>query len=221
MRHARPYIVSDDKFFVFPVGVEGFTRSGQATLGLHRYIGSNTVDGVTIHYEEARIELSGTLPGITAQDNMVDCINILRSKPNAPGLILYAPGIFEREQYVLAETWNFTHDPDDRTHSIAYTISLVRIGEGRAVTDKPGTPPPPNPAPNTKPKGKPSRIFVAKDGAQTLRAISKAVYGTQNRWGALVALNQGQLAKWNRTHPDIPTPQLPTFRWPIGTKFRY
>lgn len=221
LRHARPYLVSGNSLFVFPVGVEGFVRSGQATLGLHHYIGDNAVDGVTIHYEEARIELSGTFPGITAQDNMVDCINILRSRPVEAGLVLYAPGVFEREQYVLAETWNFTHDRDDRSHSIDYTISLVRIGEGTRATDKPGATAPPNPTAKTKPKGKPSRIFTVKDGARTLRAISKIVYGDQGAWAKLVDLNQGQLNSWKKNHPVIPTHQLPTYRWPIGTKFRY
>ena len=221
LRHARPYLVSGPQIFVFPAGVESFTRSGQAQLGLHHYIGDNTVDGVTIHYEEARIELSGTFPGITAQDNMVNCINILRSKPREPGLVLWAPGVFEREQYVLAENWNFTHDREDRTHSIEYTISLVRIGEGRNAGDKSGISPPPNPTNKTKPRGKPSRIFTAKDGARTLRAIAQIVYGDQSKWQRLVTLNQGQLNTWKRNHPSVPTFQLPTFRWPLGTKFRY
>jgi hypothetical protein len=152
---------------------------------------------------------------------MVDCINILRSKSNEPGIVLYAPGVFEVEQYVLPESWNFTHDPEDRTHSIEYTISFVRIGEGNKVKDKPGKPPPANPTVKTKPKGKPTRIFTAKAGAQTFRAISKAVYKDQSKWTKLVALNQGQLNNWKKSHPAIATHQLPTFRWPIGTKFRY
>lgn len=227
LRHARPYLVSDQAFFVFPVGVEGFTRSGQATLGLHHYIGGNTVEGVTIHFEEARIELSGTFPGITAQDNMVECINILRSQPASPGLVLYAPGVFEREQYILPESWNFTHDPADRSHSIDYTITLVRIGEGTKVPDKAGTPPPPNPSiTKRKPKGKPARIFIVKDNVRTLRAVAKAVYGDQSKWNKIVQLNQGQLASWQRGQGmnvanGLPSYQLPTYRWPIGTKFSY
>lgn len=224
--HARPYIVSGSNIFVFPVGVEGFTRSGQAQLGLHHYIGGNAVDGVTVHYEEARIELTGTFPGITAQDAMVDCIGLLRSQPPDPGLVLYAPGVFEREQYCLPENWNFTHDPDDRTHSISYTISLVRIGEGRAVADPHGKPAPKNPTIKVRPKGKPARIFTVKDGVRTFRAIAKKVYGNQNKWHQLVELNRGELANWqrstaiNKAH-GLPTFQLPTFRWPVGTKFRY
>src|SRR4029077_11752119 len=130
----------------FPIGVEGFTRGGTAQLGLRHYIGDNTVEGVTMHYEEARITLSGLFPGLTSQPNMVECINMLRSKTKDKGLILYAPGVFEREQYVLPETWNFEHDAEDRTHSITYTITLVRIGDGKKVKDSSGTAPPKNPS---------------------------------------------------------------------------
>jgi hypothetical protein len=223
LRHARPYLVNGSKIFVFPVGVEGFRRSGQATLGLHRYIGGNTVDGVTIHYEEGRIELSGIFPGITSIDNKIDAINMLRSRPIETGLVLYAPGVFEREQYVLPENWNFDHEADDRTHSINYSIEFVRIGEGSKVKDPKGVTLPPNPSVRKiKPKGKPSRIFTIKDGVRTLRAVANEVYGNENRWDQLVELNSGQLTAWRRTVADeVPTMRLPTYRWPIGTKFRY
>ena len=225
LAHARPYIVAGNSLFVFPVGVEGFTRSGSATLGTHKYIGDNSVDGVTTHYEEGRITLTGTFPGLTAQDTMVQCINILRAKTD-DGLVLYAPGVFEREQYVLAENWDFEHAEDDRTHSITYSITFLRIGEGRKVTDPNGSAPPPNPTTGTKTKGAPTRVFTVVDGAQTLRAIAGVVYNDVNKWTQLVDLNAGQLADWQRGNAmnalyGLPTYQLPTFRWPIGTKFRY
>jgi len=223
LRHARPYFANGSNLFVFPVGVEGFRRSGQATLGLHKYIGGNTSDGITIHYEEGRIELSGTFPGLTAQDNMVDCISMLRSRPVEAGLVLYAPGVFEREQYVLPESWDFSHDADDRTHSIPYSITLVRIGEGGKVKDPLGTPAPPQPSQKKiKPKGKPQRIYIIKDGVRTLRAVANEVYGNQNSWDRLVELNSGQLTAWRRTQDkEVPSMQLPTYRWPIGTQFHY
>lgn len=225
LRHARPYIASGSRIFVFPVGLEGFTRSGQAQLGLHHYIGDVSVDGMAIHFEEARIELNGTFPGNTSPEVMTDCLNILVSQPK-DNLVFYAPGVFEREQYVLAENWNFTHDPDDRTHSIAYTISLVKIGTGKKVADPHGKPAPPNPTVKVRPKGKPVRIYTVKDGARTLRTIAKKVYGNQNKWHKLVTLNQGQMASWQRSNAlnkayHLPTYKLPTFRWPVGTKFRY
>jgi hypothetical protein len=221
LAHARPYISNGSDFFVFPVGTEGFTAEGSATLGLHHYIGDNAVDGVAMHYEEGRITLTGTFPGLTSRDNMIDCRNMLRSIPLALGLILWAPGVFEREQFVLPESWNFTHAEDDRSHSIQYTITLVRLGDRTNVANPMGTPPPPQPAAKANPKGKPSRIFIVKSGAQTLQAIARAVYGSANNWQQLVVLNQSQLNAWKASHANIPSFQLPTFRWPLGTQFRY
>ena len=222
LRHARPYLANGSKIFVFPIGTEAFRRSGQATIGKHHYIGDNAVDGQTIHYEDASIELSGTFPGLTSRDNMIDCISMLRSKTNQRGLVLYVPGVFEREQFVLPEDWDFNHSEDDRTHSIEYRISFVRIGEGSKVKDPHGAPPPPNPSTvRIKPKGKPSRIYVIKDGIRTLRAVANEVYGNENRWDRLVELNENQLRYFNKTLGEIPSHNLPTYRWPIGTKFRY
>lgn len=223
---ARPYIVSGNSIFVFPVGVEGFNRAGSATIGSHKYIGDNAVDGVTTHYEEGRITLRGTFPGTTAQPTMVECINVLRSITPDHGLVLYAPGVFDKEQYVLAETWEFDHAEDDRTHSIEYTITFLRIGEGRAINNLSGTTPQQNPSTGTTTKGKPTKVFTAKDGAQTLRAIAGIVYGNADKWTQLVDLNAGQLADWQRGNAlnamyGLPVYKLPTFRWPIGTKFRY
>lgn len=226
LAHARPYIVAGNSIFVFPVGVEGFRRTGSATLGTHKYIGDNAVDGVTTHFEEARITLTGTFPGLTAQDTMVECINTLRAQHEDNGLVLYAPGVFEREQYVLADDWEFDHAEDDRTHSITYSITFLRIGEGRNVTDPRGAAPPPQPTAGTMTKGSPAKTFIVRDGAQTLRAIAGIVYGNVNKWPQLVDLNAGQLADWQRGNAlnaiyGLPTYQIPTYRWPVGTKFRY
>jgi hypothetical protein len=221
LAHVRPYLSNGYSIFVFPVGTEGFRAAGDAQLGLHHYIGDNAVDGVTIHYEEGRITLEGTFPGLTAQDNMVMCRNILRSPAKDPGLTLYAPGVFEREQYVLAENWEFTHDRDDRTHSIEYTITFVRTGDKHKVRDVPGRPAPPNPARKSVPRGKPHRVFTIKSGVRTLRGVSKVVYKSPAHWKRLVILNQGQLNNWKRKHPALPPHRIPLYRWPIGTKFRY
>lgn len=227
LAHARPYILAGDQLFVFPIGVEGFRRSGAATLGLHKYLGDNAVDGITTHFEEARISLEGTFPGLTAQPSMIDCINVLRAQHPIRGLSLFCPGVFNMEQYVLAENWEFSHEPDDRTHSIAYTISFVRLGEGGQADDPAGTPPPAQPGQdNGVSKGKPANVFTVADNARTLKAIAQKVYGDANKWAKLVDLNAGQLADWQRGNAmnalyNLPTYQLPTYRWPIGTKFRY
>jgi hypothetical protein len=222
LRHARPYIVNGSKLYAFPTGIEGFRRSGQAQLGLRHFIGDNTVDGITMHYEEARITLSGTFPGTTSQQNMVECINMLRSHTKERGLVLYAPGVFNREQFVLPENWDFTHDADDRTHSIDYTITFVRIGEGHKVKDPKGTPPPRNPTAKTMPKGKPARIFTTTGSVRTLRGIAAKVYGDATKWQQIVQLNRSSLSSYqgNASINKQASFQLPYFRFPIGTKFR-
>ncbi len=219
--HARPYISNGSDVFVFPVGVEGFQEQGQATLGLHHYIGDVEADGVTVHRDESRITLTGIWPGLTAVDVMIDCRTILRAIPKDIGLILWVPGVFAKEQFVLAETWQFTHEEDDRSHSISYSVTFVRIGDKHRVSDPDGTVPPPNPGSSTTPGGKPAKIFTIKAGVRTLRAVAKKVYKNDNAWPRLVRLNQGQLNKWKKNHPDVPNHKIPTHRWPIGTKFRY
>jgi hypothetical protein len=222
--HARPHIVNGNKFFVWPA-TEGFTRSGQATIGLHKIVGDTDIYGITVHYEEGRIELSGTFPGVTAPSLMAGLIEILKTPPPDPGLSLYIPGVFETIQFVLADSWNFPHDRDDRTHSIDYSVVFVLIGSGPRIRDPAGVPAPPNPSTGTN-YGTSSRVFVVGDGARTLRAIAQQVYGDSDKWTTLVSLNQGALADVQRgialnKANDLPSYQLPTYRFAIGTRFRY
>jgi hypothetical protein len=219
--HDRPYITNGDQHFVFPVGVEGFQEQGQAQLGIHNYIGDNEADGVTVHFDESRITLSGTFPGLTGVLNMRELRTMLRSSQKAAGLFLWAPGVFVQEQYVLPDTWTFTHEAEDRSHSIDYSVTLLRIGSRGRVKDPNDSIPPENPGPGGKPGGKPARIFTVRAGYRTLRLIAKKVYHDADAWPRLVRLNQGQLNKWKRNHPNIPQHKIPTHRWPLGTKFRY
>lgn len=226
LTHVRPYIVSGNSFFVFPVGAEGFRRSGTAGISVHKYLNEVAADVHVFHREEGRIELSGTFPGLSAQPTMVDCIEILRSKPPKPGLVLHVPGVFDTEQLVVAENWDFTHSADDRSHSIDYSITFVRTGEGKKQQDPLGSPATPNPTIRKPPKGKPSRLFTVVEGARTLKQIAFTVYKDSSKWTQIVALNEGSIASFQRSNylndlNNLPTYQLPTFRWPIGTRFRY
>lgn len=219
--YPRPYISNGTDVFVFPVGPEGIQEQGQATLGIHKYIGDTEADGATVHYDESRITLSGTFPGVTSVQVVRDCRNMLRGRQKGPGLILWVPGVFAQEQYVLPDTWSFTHDADDRSHSFDYSITFLRIGSKGRVNAPTNSIPPANPGAKTKPKGKPANIFIVKSGTRTLRAIAKAVYHDADAWPRLVRLNQGQLNRWKRHHPNFPAYKIPTYRWPLGTKFRY
>jgi hypothetical protein len=221
LRHARPYLVNGRTIFVFPIGVEGFRRSGQAILGLRHYIGDNAADGMTVHYEEGRITLNGTFPGLTAQQNMVELLSLLRTKTSGKGLVLYAPGVFNKEQFCLAENWDFTHEADDRTHSIDYTLTLVKLGEGPKVKDPHGVAAPATPGRKTIPKGKPSRIFTIKGNVRTLRNVAWKVYGDASKWPQLVTLNRDRLAVLQSTSAQSSAHNLPYYRFAIGTKIRY
>src|SRR6516225_3231639 len=53
--NARPYLSNGSDIYVWPVGVEGIQEQGQATLGLHNYIGDVEADGVIVHRDESRI----------------------------------------------------------------------------------------------------------------------------------------------------------------------
>lgn len=219
LMHIRPYITNGTRLFGFPVGPEGFRVSGNASVGLHRFIGGQKAAGNTIHFGEERVELTGIFPGITSVEHMHNCREILRSKQTS-GIYLWAPGVLDRMR-VLPENWDFGHDADDKTHSITYTISFVILDETRNVKDPHGKPPPEYG--HKKPKGKPHKIFVVKSGARTFRAIAKLKYKKADKKSIqkLIQLNQGLLNKWKKKHPKIPTHKLPDFRWPVGTKVQY
>jgi len=224
LRHARPYLANGRKLFVFPTPVEGFSRSGQAQLGLRHYIGDWKADGVTIHYEEGRITLNGLFPGQTSQQNMVECLMMLRSKHKGRGLVLYAPGLFNREQYILPENWDFTHDEEDRTHSIHYSITFVKIGEGKKVADPLSMPPYYRPVTRkSKPKGKAARTYTVKAGARTLRTIAAkpSVYGDPKKWTQLLALNRARIESIQEKGTTIGSYKLPNYRLPVGFQLRY
>jgi|SRR5262245_5502174 len=224
LRHARPYLANGSKMFVFPTPIEGFSRTGQAQLGLRHYIGDWHADGITVHYEEGRITLNGLFPGQTSQINMVDCLMMLRSKHVGRGLILYAPGLFFKEQFVLPENWDFTHDEDDRTHSIHYSITLVKIGEGAKVKDPLGMPPLFKTPKKSKPKGKATRIWTVKAGARTLKTIAAKpeVYNNVEKWKQLVSLNKQKLEDFQKkSGAKGGSYKLANVRLPVGFKLNY
>jgi hypothetical protein len=218
LRHDRPSISSGDAVFTFPIGVEGFRRSGQALLGRHYYIGDNDVDVQVIHLDEARIELSGTFPGLTAVDNMIELTNLLALPTPERGKILYLPGIFERIQYVNIENYDFNHDADDRTHSIAYTLTFLRTGLGKKIRDPIGLPPIGNPAVSTDGnKGKTThRRMRITAKRRTLRAIARDAYKNPRLWTRVLELNKTRVHK---LAPGVPKHKLPTHRWSLGTVF--
>jgi len=225
LKHIRPRLVSGAKSFRWPLGIEGFRVTGQAQLSLHHYLGGNTVDAQTLHREEGRIELTGTFPGLTSQVNMIMLRDVLRSQPPQKGMILFAQGVFEVEQFVIPESWDFTHEAGDGTHSIDYSVTLVRVGTGKPLPDPAGKPAPQNPGTKTNPHGK-GKFFTVRVGVRTFRAIAKVVYGNADQWPRLMQLNQHIQGPPYSDHGGTPISQIPLHKlpivvWPLGIKIRY
>jgi hypothetical protein len=224
-RFPLPKITGGGKTFVWPVGIEGFTRLGNATLGIHKYLGANHVDVHLIHLDEAHIELSGTFPGLTSTKNMRDLIEVLVAKGPKQ---LYLPGVFTAIQSVYAESYNFIHAEDDRTHSVSYTVSFVRTttsgtvdskstAQHQTLSDTPGPP-------KAKVEGKPDRMAQTTDGMSTFRAVADHVYDDPDKWNSLITLNQEDFSDYNKDRgvPDpIPGYQLVIGRWELGTRVRF
>jgi hypothetical protein len=212
--HPRPSIQAGDDVFVWPVGTEGFRLTGNATLGIHHYIGDDDVDVQVMHRSERRIELSGAFPGRTSAANREALETVLRKPVSDPGKILYLPGILERVQYVELDNYEFSHDAEDRTHSIEYSVTLVRMGTGRRIADPHGKPAPPNPGQKHVGKGKKHKYVIVKAGLRTFRQIAKKVYGNPEKWPLLMAVN---MSYYGNKLARLPNHQVPTYRWPLGT----
>jgi hypothetical protein len=220
-----PKITAGDLTFVWPVGIEAFSRTGAATLGIHKYLGRHYVDVHIVHLDEARIEMEGTFPGLTSTKNMRDLIEVLV----APGAKeLYLPGVFTAIQSVFSVDYDFRHPADDFTHSINYRIAFVRTTTGKKVSTKntalfdalDETPGPPK----NVVIGAPDRSVTTTDGMATLRAVSDYVYQDPDKWEALVGLNKDYFSTYNTSigmDEQVNPFKLATMRLPLGTVVRY
>lgn len=220
LKFPRPWISAGGLKFTWPVGAESFRVNGTALLALHRYIGSNTAEAHVIQFNEGHIELSGTLPGLTSPSKMGTLQDVCMSR-NKKQLSL--PGILPKVQYVVIESYEFSHDEGDRTNSIAYTISMVRTGNtGKAAAGGTGSSSaksvPSNPK---KSPSKSSRIFTVTQGVDTFRLVADRVYGSVDLWAKLVQLNQSKLIDNNPKLKGLAPYALPYYRWPVGTKIAY
>jgi hypothetical protein len=201
--------------FVWPLGTEGFRLTGNAQLGIHRYLGDDAAVVEVSHRSESRIEMSGEFPGKTGVLNMRALRDVLEAPTPEDGKVLRLPLVFTHEQYVVAENWDFNHAEDDRTETVVYTVTFVKTGFGKRVKPVKDFTPPPNPTRKGN-KGQGARTFRVRDGARTLRAIAHIVYKNSARWSELYALNKQALNKFH-----IPFHQIPTQRLPLGFRVKY
>lgn len=222
---APPSIRSAQNIFTWPFGVEGFRRSGSATLGIHKYLGASNVAVQVIHMDEAHLELSGTFPGLTSMQYMENLLAVITAGGSKD---LFLPGIFTRIQRVFTENYDFSHMEDDRSHSITYSVSFVRTTVGATVsaTQKavslatqsqtvPGSP-----RRTTAASVSQGRTYTVSGQSQSLREISAVVYGDGDLWQQLIDKNKTTLDQYN-PGSDLLAFQLPTMRLPVGTLIVY
>lgn len=211
----QPYIaVPNGARFVWPVGTEGFQYSSSASLAVHRYIGEEDIEVNVIYRDEPHIEMHGTFPGNTAPALMRELMQVLEARTPGQGKVLWLPYIFPRILYVAAESWSFDHEVGDRSRSLGYRISFLKVGVGRRKK----IPPPEEPtSPGEKP---PARYFKVKDGYRTLRKISKKVYKDDKKWLRLYKNNKKKLDKHFKDK-GTPRHKFATSRLPLGMKLRY
>lgn len=215
--HPRLSIIGGDEF-VWPLGIEGATISGQVRVAEHLYIGDNAAVLQVMHRDDRRIELTGQFPGDTGSENMRDLLEIIQAETPDDGKILTLPGVFPKQQLVVIESYSFNHPEDDSTASWDYTIALRRQGVGRKIAQPKPRPNPPALGSNRAAvaKGKSSRVFTVHAGGNTLRAAAQIVFKNPNRWREIYDKNQKVLNKLG-----VPMVQLPTHRLPYGMKLRY
>lgn len=227
LRYARPRLTSGTKEFIWPVGTEAFRHSGQAVLGIRRYIGDNAADVHVIHKDEAHIELSGVFPGLKSVDAMIALKDVITSQTPERGKILTLPGIFEEVKYVAVESYEFNHDEDDRTHSISYSIQFIVMGTGNDIGNRKAATPAPQPGVSTRPgetakrpASSPNRTVTSTQTMNTLPLMSKHVYGTPDKWPQIVELNA---AYFQTVMAGGLTPHhlLPFSVFGPGTKLKY
>lgn len=225
LKFAPPSIRSADNQFTWPFGIEGFRRSGSATLGIHKYLGEGNVAVQVMHLDEAHIEMSGTFPGLTSTRNMEALLAVITGGGSKD---LFLPGVFTKIQRVFTENYDFSHTADDRTHSVDYTISFVRTTVGATVpgstTTNSGTVATAARAIPSSPRntyistqGQSENVYTVGGGSQSLREIAAVVYGTGDDWTKLIDLNREVLDHYNPDGNILPF-QLPTMRLPIGTQ---
>lgn len=213
----RPYLrIPGGARFTFPVGTEGFRYTGNAALGIHKYIGDDDIEVNVVYRDEPRITLSGTFPGRQGPAFMRQLLPILEARTPKAGKILFLPFIFPRLQYVAAENWEFSHDAEDRTRNVGYTITFLKVGVG-SVIQIPG---PDEPEPNPVEPKPPPRYVTVKDGQRTLRGLAKKVYKDSKRWNRIYNLNKAKLDKFFKKN-KVPRHKYPTRLLPRGMKLRY
>jgi hypothetical protein len=176
---------------------------------MHRYLGDIKLDVDVMHKDEFRIVLTGVFPGESSADNMNALREVYDLDTPDNGKILWLPGILPKLQYVVGESFDFSHGADDRFSDIDYTLTVVRVGTGPKVTVT-------DPVPSKSGTSRKARYFASTATVNTLRKIAAKLYRNSSRWGQLYDKN----ASWF-TKRKISLHAVPDYRLPNGTKIYY
>ena len=124
----------------------------------------------------------------------------------------------------MSSTWpapSWVTCSSGKVHEPTVSILIVTgtgTGVGKTVKGTKKIKSPVNPTGSKKnpPKGNTTRIFITKNGANTLRAVAKIVYGNAARWKEIYNKNTQVLKSLN-----VPLTDLQYKRLPYGMKLHY
>lgn len=178
----RPWIANppNGSAFIWPGGIQGFNISSTSTLGIHHYIGEVDIDVDVIYPSEEHITLTGHFPGKKSVNFLQRLKKVLLEKTSEAGKVLALPLVEERILYVAVSNYAFTHDENDNTDTVGYSIDLVRVGVGGKLILPTLTPPKNNAQAKKKKKGKSAKkktVSSGGGGGGSLRSLAMAIYG--------------------------------------------
>lgn len=209
---ASPGVGATGRAFIWPLGIEGFTLASTADLGIHKYIGDNDIDVEIIYPDEYHITLSGIFPGKTGAQQARELREVIAHKSSEFGKVLALPLVAERVLYVQVSNYSFTHDQEDRTGTIAYSVECIQQGAGGKLKRRTLRPPKKNPTTKRQPRGKSTKRKAVKQGGSTVRMAVAQTYG-QTDMQQILNKNLSTLS----TELGIPAHQLAYSQLPPGT----
>jgi hypothetical protein len=217
----RPWIASPQgkggPAFVWPLGVEGFAFSSNATVGIHHYIGDNDVHVDVVYPDEYHLILNGIFPGNTSPDNMSLLRQVILHQPDPPGIkLLSIPPVAALIQRVRVVNHSFSHDESDTFMRVNYSIECIRTGLGSKAISTIDEVPDPDPS-NSQLRGSSQNLHVVKK-IQGFPGLAKLLYKDDS------LPSQIQLWNVNERHMlklGIPLFKIPYALIPVGTIIRY
>jgi hypothetical protein len=217
----RPWIASPQgssgPAFVWPLGVEGFSFSSNATAGIHHYIGDNDVYVDIVYPDEYHLVLNGVFPGNTSPQLMSLLRQVILHQPDPPGIKLLsiapAAALIQRVRVI---NHSFTRDAGDTYTRINYSIECIRTGTGSAALSTIDAIPDPDPS-NSQLRGSALGRHTVKSiqdfpGLASLLYKSNGLPAQMQLW----SLNEAKMESLS-----IPLFKIPYALIPVGTVINY